>query len=540
MKRHPAPREGPRGLSSPRTRATGEGRTGRRVETPTSAPPLATPKADEPIAIIDLGSNSGRIVSYVRDTAGHLRILASSRAALRLVQEVDKKRRLGEGGIARALDALRDFRAVALGAGARRIIAVATAAMREASDAPAFLRRVRDELDIKIRVIDSEAEGRYGFLGGVRALPVESGLFFDMGGGSLQLSRFEHRRLLDVVGLPLGALRLSSTFLKSDPPRNREIRRVQSHVRELLEAARIAPLLKGHVLVGAGGTIRNLAKIDREGRRYPIARIHGYVLKRRRLARLAAFLADAPADERARVPGLSRDRADSIVGGAFAVDALMGVVGADRVLLSGLGIREGLAHSLWSDEVPDVGAVQESSLASLSSRFWGVDRERSARRVGLAASLAHRLLATVPGEIVQALLHAARLVDVGRSVDFFDRYRHAAAIVLETDLDGFSHRQIALISGVIRCADDGGWDPTEHSPLLRGGDREAVRRAGVILALADEIEVRCPTGEPAALKCRVSKLGVSLKIPTLAGWRPRGLGVRFERVFGRRLSVGIK
>jgi exopolyphosphatase/guanosine-5'-triphosphate,3'-diphosphate pyrophosphatase len=505
------------------------------VSGPAVDPPVNTV---DPVAIIDIGSNSARIVAYARDPAGRLRILASSRAALRLVEGLDAKRRLGKVAIARALEVLRDFSGIARGAGARRIVAVATAAMREASDAHTLLERAGSELAIEIRIIDGEAEGRYGFLGGARGLPVESGLLFDMGGGSLQLSRFENRAIGAVTSLPLGALRLALAFLKSDPPRHRQVRAVLSHVKEVLETARIAPLGGEEVLVGTGGTIRNLAKIDREGRRYPIARVHGYSLKRRRVARIAALLADRRLEDRARVPGLSDERADSIVAGAFAIDALMRFVRADRVLVSGFGVREGLAYSLWSEGVPTIGATQEASVASLSSRFWGVDPRRGARRAGVADALLRAIERNLTAEIRQALSFAARLLDIGATVDFFDRHRHAADIVLETELDGFSHRQIAIISAVIRCAGkEEESDAERYSPLLHARDFNAVRRASVVLALAEDIEARLPEGVSADVGAHVSRRHVRIDVPALLGWRPQRLGFRFARVFGRGLIV---
>jgi len=497
------------------------------------------PSADEPVAIIDIGSNSARIVAYERDPAGHLRILASSRAALRLVGEVDAKHRLGRAAIARALEALRDFRAIAWGAGVRRIVGVATAAMRDAADANKFLELAERELAIKIEVIDGEVEGRYGFVGGVRGLPVESGLLFDMGGGSLQISRFQNRRIRAVKSLPLGALRLSQAFLRSDPPRHRQVRDVQSFVRKSLETARIAPLGRLESLVGTGGTIRNLAKIDRRRRAYPIARVHGYSLKRGHVADLGAFLAGQTLQDRARLPGLSDERADSIVGGALALETLMGTVGAERVLVAGLGVREGVAYSLWPEAIPSVAAVQEASLVSLTTRFWGGNPKRAARRAGLAVALLGGLQEKAPDEIREAVSFAARLLDIGRSVDYFDRHKHAADLVLDTELDGFSHRQIGLISAIIRCArKDEESDAERYAPVLHTGDWSEVRRAGVVLALAEEIEARGPDGDPIALRCRLPEGEARIHVTGLAGWAtPPGLNSRFERIFGRQLVV---
>ena len=107
------------------------------------------------------------------------------------------------------------------------------------------------------------AEARYGFAGAVRGLAVSDGLLFDLGGGSLQVTRFARRRLAGSVSLPLGALRLNEKFLESDPPTNKELRRLRDHVWSHLVKARAGRLASGDRLVGTGGTVRNLAKIDR-------------------------------------------------------------------------------------------------------------------------------------------------------------------------------------------------------------------------------------------------------------------------------------
>ncbi len=498
------------------------------------------PRSDEVVAVIDIGSNSARVVAYSKDAAGHLRILAGTRAALRLVSDVDAHRTLGPAASERVLTALRDFRAIAIGAGAQRIVAVATAAMRDAVDGPALLARVRDELDVETRLIDGEEEARYGFLGGILGLPVEHGLLFDMGGGSLQLTRFRDRRPLRSWSLPLGALRLSRAHLRSDPPKAREMRGLRDHVRLLLEEAEVPRLEAGELLVGTGGTIRNLAKIDRRRRPYPISRVHGYRLRIGRLHRIAGRLAERRLERRGRVPGLSDERADSIAGGAVALAELLDVVGAPEVLISGMGVREGIALGLSDDALPSIAAVREASIVSLCSRFWGFRLASATRRAALAQKLLARLVPGAAEGLATALRDAATLLDIGRSVDFFDRHHHTADIVLETELNGFSHHQIALISAIVRTAGDEETDPARYAALLNENDWEGVERAAVLLALADDLEERCAPGAAIDLECKLRGRQAVLAVEGLAGWRPRALGPRFERVLGRALVVKLE
>jgi exopolyphosphatase/guanosine-5'-triphosphate,3'-diphosphate pyrophosphatase len=487
--------------------------------------------------VIDIGSNSGRVVVYRRDGEGRLRLQASTRAALRLVREVDRGHLLGPEAIARTLGALRDFRALARGKGATRVLAVATAAVRDAADGPALLQQVRRELGFSLRVLDGAEEARYGFLGALHGLPIEHGILFDLGGGSLQLTRFRARRASPGISLPLGALRLSQAFLRLDPPTRAQRRALRRHVAAQLASAGFGPLGPNDVLVGTGGTLRNLAKIDRRAHGYPLPRVHGYALEATRLDAVLELLAGRRQKRREAVPGLSQERGDSIVGGAEAIATLMRVCGSPRVLVSGQGVREGLAFGLLAPDLPSVAAVRAAALASLGARFDGWDAVAAARRAGLAGGLARVLLADASPELRAAVDLAARLLDVGRTLDFFDRHEHAAEIVLTSDLDGYSHRELALVAAVLRRAGDEGSDPAQLRPLIGDDERPALERAALVLALADDLEERCTPG--AALKVRVRRGPdtVTVTLPQLLGWRERPLDGRFRRAFRRRLVV---
>jgi len=500
-------------------------------------PDEVLPAADEAVAVIDIGSNSGRVVVYRPEPAGRFRILAGTRAALRLVREVDGTHGLSAAAIERVLDALRDFKAIAVGAGARRSVAVATAALRDAENAPALLARAREELGVEVRIISGEEEAWYGFLGAVHGLPVEHGVLFDLGGGSMQVSHFQDRTLLRSVSLPLGSLRLSDAFLASDPPRPGEVRRLQAHVREALGRERLAPLAPGESLVGTGGTVRNLAKVDRVSRDYPLTRLHGYLLSRRRVHEIAAMVAARRLKHRRDIPGLNDDRGDSIVGGSLAVQALMDVLEARDVLVSGEGVREGLVLGGPHRMLPPPRTVREASVSALAARFAVWNESAADRRAALAAALQKGLEPGAPGDVQEALRHAARLLDVGRSVDFFDRHEHVADMVLATDMAGFSHRDLALLSSVLRHAGDEDTPAKRLSPLVGADDIPAIERAAVVLRVADDIEERCPPGQALTLECRRGPREVTVVVHQLVAWRPRKIAPRFERAFGRALVV---
>lgn len=500
---------------------------------------MRLPAATAPVAVIDIGSNSGRVVVYQVRPDGHLPILASSRASLRLVRDIDDDNALSAEAFKRTLDTLHDFQAIAVGNGVQQIVAAATSAVRDAVNGPALLEAARTELGLDIRILSGAEEALYGLVGAVRGLPAEHGAMLDVGGGSIQVAHFRDRRPRGGWSMPLGSLRLSDAFLESDPPTEREQRRLVDHVRDALRTQGLETLRKNEVMVGTGGTIRNLAKIDQRRHGYPIPRLHGYVLSRSSVKEIVALLAVRREGRRAQLPGLNDDRVDSIVGGGLVVQTVMKALGADEIHVSGQGVREGLAASLVAGtrRLPDPRAVRAASVAALAEAFRTWDPHAAAHRMSIVDAL-YMALDDDPGEEMREILaHGARLIDVGRAIDYFDRHEHVSDIVLITDLLGFTHREIALLSAVVRVAGDEDAGLGRYAPLLGRQDAAAIARAGTLLALAEEIEDRCSDEERVKTYIQQAKNEVHIRVRGLAGWRPRRIGPRFFKVFHCRLEV---
>jgi exopolyphosphatase/guanosine-5'-triphosphate,3'-diphosphate pyrophosphatase len=493
--------------------------------------------ADRSLAVIDVGSNSGRIVVIRIGRPGHLAILANGRAPFRLARDLRQGNRIAPETIERTAAALRDFRAIAESAGAGTLIAVATSAVREAENAEEFQARIEAESGVSVRVISGDEEARYTFLGAVHGLPVERGVVADLGGGSLELTEFDERRALRSWTLPLGSLRLSDRFLKADPPAKEEIEELTGHARTTLEEAEVGELDPGEWMVGTGGTIRNIAKIDQSSRRYPIPRLHGYVLTRKRAQDVADLLASRRLSRRRLLSGLSRERADSIVGGSLALLALMEHLGAGELIVSSQGLREGLAFDAVGLRDTSVEEVRRASVLALASRFSTWDSKRADRRAAVAESILRSLEPEAGAKVHERLTQATNLLDIGRSVDYYRRYQHTADMITEADLDGFTHRKLALLSAVVRQAGDEGMSISRYRPLLGPDDRVQVARSATVLALADEIEHRLPPGHGGEVRCHVQGKRVVLEAPVYDPWRREALAGRFRLAFGKRLLL---
>ena len=491
---------------------------------------------DRPFAVIDIGSNSGRMIVFRLREGEHLDVVEDARAPLRLARELrGDSDHLGPDAIERTVDALRDFLAVAHGAGATRMVAVATAAVRDAADGNELIERAHS-LGVPLQTIDGEREAMLGFFGAVHDLPVTSGFTFDVGGGSAELASFRSRRMITSWSMPLGSLRMSDRYLASDPPTHHEIKALQKAAAASLEDIGIAEMRPGDDLVGVGGTVRNLAKIDLKRTDYPLPLLHGYHLSGKRLDTLIEEMAGRSMKQRASIAGLNPDRADTVVGGALVIQAIMRHVGADTIVVSSRGLREGLALADAAGGVPAPEWVRSISVATLAARFTTWSSTAAERRTRLADDLLEALDPASPVRVREMLGHAAVLLDVGRAIDYYDRFQHAASIVTAADLGGFSHADLGAITAILRQADD----DTRLGPygrLVEPDDRDAVLRAATALTLADELNRRIPPERLAPLSCNWMRGGFEVVAPVPGGWHPRAVAQRFQKVFGRPLMV---
>jgi exopolyphosphatase/guanosine-5'-triphosphate,3'-diphosphate pyrophosphatase len=298
----------------------------------------------ELIALLDLGSNASRFL-LARVVPG---------VGFEVVRKERVQTRLGEGPAGRlrpaaidaTLDAVRRFlERLGHGEEAPRVVAVATAAVREAVNREALLTPLREREGVAVRVLSGLEEARLGAEAALRSFPLHDGIVADLGGGSLQVTQICAGRIARAASLPLGAIRLTQRLLPTDPPTARETAALREEVRRRLQAA--LPV-EGAVrrLVFLGGTVRSLARIylaaesddrSRHGLRLPLSDVAAI---RKRLERLPARL-------RRRVRGLKAERADTIVAGALVVEEVLSRLGQTAELtVCASGVRDGL---LWNE-----------------------------------------------------------------------------------------------------------------------------------------------------------------------------------------------
>ena len=358
-----------------------------------SAAHLATPLAqvamhdpDQPrpsrVGVIDIGSSTATLALYQGGSGGFVDRVDQVGQPLRLMRALAGGKVLTRDAITRTVDAMRTFHRRAQAFGAERLDAFATSAVRDATNRGALVAAIRAATGIELVVISGEDEARAAAASAVNTLPLVDGVVVDIGGGSIQLAQVHARRVRDVVSLPLGSLRLTDALLRGDPPTGAEMVALRRHADAALRAHPWLRDIGRPVVVGIGGTIRALAKLRRRARVWPVQHGHGFLLTLDDVLASVDVLSRMPQSARVDVPGLASHRVDTIVAGAVVVASVMRVIGADSMLVSTYGLREGFAAAALHGE----GALRDVREAGLRGRFpcpGGAARRASVRAIRL-------------------------------------------------------------------------------------------------------------------------------------------------------------
>lgn len=496
------------------------------------------------IAIIDLGSNTSRLIILAYAPGTSFQLIDQVRERVRLSEGMGAENVLRAAPMDRAVQLMKVFKALCAANHIDTIIATATSAVRDARNQAEFLQRVEKEAGLKLRVLSGTEEAYYGYLGAINSTPLTNGLVLDIGGGSLELGRVRQRQLTHSTSLPLGAVRLSETFLRSDPIKASDARLVNRYVEALLNNIDWLKAARGDQLVGLGGTVRALAKMDQRRRNYPLDRLHGYTLTLPAIETMLHEMEDLPLSKREKLPGLNSDRADVIVAGTLTLARLMRLGGYHELIVCGQGLREGLfyeqfLHDLPASLVPDVRAFSLANLTELYDVAW----THACHVEALAVSLFDQLRSLHGGGSFERTLlsGAALLHDVGVAIDYYNHDDHSAYLIMNAELPGFTHREIALMALLAHYHRRGKPDVTPFKGVLIRDDEDRAAKLGALLQLAEYLD-RSRTQVVRSIRCRIQDSSVQLVCQvrgdaTTEVWATERNTDLFRQAFKRDVSV---
>jgi exopolyphosphatase/guanosine-5'-triphosphate,3'-diphosphate pyrophosphatase len=510
------------------------------------------------VAVIDLGSNSWRLVVFTYHTGPPTpwwKRTDELYETVRIGAGMSASGRLSDEAIARGMETLSVFErfCAANGIGAEDIHAVATSAIRDATNRDEFLTIARAETGLDVEVLSAEDEAWYGYIAAINTSSMTDGVVLEIGGGSVQLIQVADRRSMALTSYSLGAVRLTEQFLSdsdpSKPARKKDLQRVRAHVRDTL--ADLDWLgTSGDRLVGLGGAARNLAAAAQTAAGQLDLGVQGFVITQDAMSELVRLLASMPVAERGEVPGIKPGRGDIILAAALVLQTVLELSGADGLEVTEAGLREGLflGRTLLDPDRPLFDDVREAAVMNLAIQYES-DMTHVAHVALLSLQMFDSLVAQQlfdPASNERELLWAASMLhDVGMTISYDDHHKHSRYLIVSAELPGFDPRERALIAQISRYHRKGVPKLGELESLARPGDEELLERCSVILRLAEHLE-RGRDQSVSQARLRANGHGVDLHLEAagedliLPRWSVEryGDGEAFERVFHRRLLIG--
>jgi exopolyphosphatase / guanosine-5'-triphosphate,3'-diphosphate pyrophosphatase len=497
-------------------------------------------------AVVDMGSNSFRLVVYGYEPGRWWKRIDEIREAVRVSAGMGEEARLRPEAMERAVRTAGVFAAFCRAAGIDDVVCLATSAIRDAVNGPDLVSAIEGETGLRVRVISGEEEARYGYLAMVNSTTIDDGFGIEMGGGSIQLVRIVDRRLARAASLPLGAVRVSERFLPGEKASPKGLKAVRREVARALEGI---PWFAGGPdtrVVAIGGGVRNLATAAQRRVGGPPVDVGGFKLSAGALQEVADDLASRPASKRGAVPGIKPDRGDVILGGAQVLLALLEGGGFAAAEVSEAGLREGafFERLLKDRDPPLMHDVRRESVLNLALQFH-TDLRHAEHVAALSRSIFDGLVLDglaryEPGD--RDILWAACLLhDIGVAIDYDDHHKHSQYLILNAGLPGWTPREIALLALITRYHRKGEADASILGPLAEPGDPERLAVLSAVVRLAEQFE---RSRDQSVRGVRVRRVDGGVRIEpeasgdvTVAVWSARRHADALERALGRPVEV---
>jgi len=321
------------------------------------------------ISIIDIGSNTVKLVIYhVKKDNSFIGIHQES-SKVRLGESLAYSDSLNEESILKSIDVLLLYRDIAKLESANKVICVGTSAVREAKNNKYFIDEVLKKTGLRVRILSGDEEAYYSYLGASMSTCIPNGLFFDLGGGSLEVVYTEDFKINNVQTLPLGALRLTRTFASQDGSYSKkDCDNLTQTILDTLPTKKSYGIGIDSLLVGIGGTLRALGRYDQKRAGYPFEKIHNYRLTLNSIDSLRKDISHMKPDEISNLLALDSTRVETIVAGIHVIHSIMKKFDFEEVVISGYGLREGVLASF----IQDPFTLQNHSIENLEKQILKV------------------------------------------------------------------------------------------------------------------------------------------------------------------------
>lgn len=470
----------------------------------------------EKIAIIDIGSNTARIVIANILEGGYFSVVDELKEPVRLAKGMEVDGYLRPLRIQQMIKTLKSFKNLYESHKVDKVFAYATAAVRRAKNKKTFVDEVLAQCGIKLTVLTQEEEAMLVYTGVANSLDIPKGLIIDVGGASIKIILYNRRMLINHTTLPFGAVSLTDKFADIADGFERA-RLIEEYVgEELAKVEWFRDIDEEVQLIAVGSAVRNLGRISRRFKRYPLDMAHNYHIPMEEFENIYNTMKGVDITKPVRIKGISSARAEILPAAFSCIKAIEDASKFSEIVISGAGLREGalFRYAVPSTMDKPLGDVLGHSIYTMLSHFnMNIPHAEHVFDISLQLYRQLKVLHKLPRMYVRVLRVASYLHDIGSSFKFYDHPKHSFYLILNSNLYGIQQKDLvmaALVAGMHGSQPLEGADTQQYLALLTPEDIDAVKKLGVIVRIAECFD-RSMSGVITSLTCDILGESVILK-----------------------------
>lgn len=498
----------------------------------------------ETIGIMDIGSNSVRLILVKVFQDMSFRLMDEHKESIRLGDGLDKNLMLREDKIDSAIKTITMFKRLCDAQNATKIIAVATAAVRKAKNGQELIDRIYDKTGITMAPISGTDEAYYDYLAVSHSVFAPNGLILDIGGGSFELILMKNRELVESISIPIGSIDFANRFKIKDALSKDEENKMIEFLSDKLKEIPWLKEAKNLPLIGVGGTLRNIGKISMIKRNYPIDILHNYEVPSCDVYDIYNEIKTMDLESKKSYPGLSTDRADIFIGSLGLVQTIMKQMSIETLIISGKGVREGLFYNYLLEKNVYIDSPLMLSVEN-TTKIMGLGLVHSYQVRKLTKMLFEELkpVHKITDDLNNIIDTASLLHDAGIIINYYNHHRNSFFVILNAQINGLSHKELLMSAYIasMHRKNKAVQNYSKYKLLLDTTDIQNIKMIAIILRIAESLDksMSCIVED---IKCDISKDKVILKIsskdtPDIEINDAKTAANQFKKLFKKDLEI---
>lgn len=443
------------------------------------------------VGVIDIGPNSLRLMLTEVEDGGYFKIIDELKSSIRLCSDLVNGCEICSDKISLILSTLRAFKSLCTVTGASKIIAVATEAFRTAQNKDLLISTIKSELDVDVKVLSCAEEMHYNFIGVTRSIYVKNSLMVEVEGTNTHLAWIQDGCIIKDATLPFGCVNLSYNCNLTDRISHEDLDIAIEHIHSHLHDLQWVTENKYDSIIGVGGTVRTIGKLDRVKKRYPLDISHNYELTDLDVYDIYNLVKSKDYKQRCKLEGFDCESSDVIVGGLAIFHSIVKIVDNSNIIISDRGLKEGVLYEYINSKHPINTDILDYSINGILDTL-NSNKAHAKHVFWITTKLFDALkpLHHLDNSYNHIVKTATMLHDCGTSIDYYEHHKHSFYMILHSYINGLTHKELLMSASIAASHRFNKYQIPQppFASIINRLDVKAMELIGVLLKLAEGLD----------------------------------------------------